>query len=414
MKKKIKLLLFASLILLCGCSVIHLPKETYKANQVNDRENQKIPIVYDEVISDDNELESEEAPGTTNTKTIFKEIKIICVGDVMFHLPQVNYAKGLSGYDFSESFEEIKDFISKYDLALANFETTINPELEPSGYPRFNTPVDCLTSIKSAGFDGLSTMNNHSLDTDIEGVQSTIKAFEDIGLESFGTNLPDQDQASIIDVDGILVGILGYTDSLNGLEGLLDTDEKKEMLNTLWDEDHIRSQISKLKNSVDLVIIYPHWGNEYESHQSTRQIELGHKMVDWGADIIIGSHPHVVQPSEIYKASDGRQGFITYSCGNFLSSQSLENNDDIRVEQSIAYEINLEKNMTNGKTIFTNVQPHPLWVGKRQGVNGQVIKTHLCTDYLEGGDKYNDIGPETRSRIQKAYDNTIEILSSQS
>lgn len=342
-------------------------------------------------------------------------IRIKAFGDIMFHQPQTRYANNFDGsYDYSESFSDVKDFIRDSDLSIGNFETTSNPNREYSGFPTFNTPPSTLYYLKDAGFDVLSTMNNHTLDTGLEGIDTTLDAISSASLESFGTSKDGEEKFNLININNIKVGLLSYSYSLNGLESILDTEEKQSKVNLLNNEENIKADIEKLKDlGSDIILIYPHWGQEYQSHINDSQREMAHKMLEWGGDIIIGNHPHVVQPTENYITLDGRNCFIAYSCGNFISNQRRETlgsniPNSKRSEQNIAYEIIIEKDFNNEESIIKEVIYHPMWVGLRQGNKDKlVVKSHLCTDFIEGGDKYEEVDSYTREKIINAYE---EIL----
>ena len=300
------------------------------------------------VTSDDTENKDEENQENETDKV--ETITLKAVGDIMAHQIQNQYAqsKGGGSYDFTDSFTYVKDFISDADISIGNYETTTNPNLDYAGYPRFNTPPAYIEAIKDAGFDVLATANNHSLDTEVEGLLTTIDHIEENGLDHVGTKRDESERILIKDVNGIKLAFLSYTYGANGRENLVQVREEVEELNYLNDEQ-IETDIRTAKaRGADFVIVYPHWGIEYQSSPDQRQIELGRNMIEWGADLVIGNHPHVVQPYEYVETSDGRKGFIAYACGNFISFQNLENNGDIRVEQAVAYEIELSKNFTTG------------------------------------------------------------------
>lgn len=354
----------------------------------------------------------------TEPELRIETIRIKAFGDTMFHMPQVRYAKNPDGtYNFSESFSEVTEFIKDSDLSVANFESTTNPNREYHGFPMFNSPPAVFYYLKAAGFDVFSTMNNHTLDTGVEGIETTLDAISAASLKSFGTSKVGEKKYEIFETKDTKIGLLGYSESLNGLDSRLDTDEKKTMVNRLV-EENIKSDIEELKGlNCDIILIYPHWGAEYQSQMTTAQRDLAHKMLEWGADIIIGNHPHVVQPSEYYVTSDGRKCFIAYSCGNFLSNQRKETMDSEetleipnsqRCEQNIAYEIIIEKNFSENKSTIKDVIYHPMWVGLREGEKRRVVKSHLCTEFLEGGEKYGEVDDYTLSRIRDAYESTLE------
>lgn len=335
-----------------------------------------------------------------------KTLKIKAFGDIMGHEGQVLYAKnkGNGEYDFSDQFIYLKDFVSDSDISIANYEATSNPNINLSGYPRFNLPVSYPKYIKDAGFDILTTANNHSLDSGEEGVFTTIKAIEDVGLSHVGTQKEDESRILYKTVNDIKIAFLSYTYGANGLENNVVNYDVNKILNFL-DEELIQKDIKIAKNNnADFVIIYPHWGYEYQSYPDQSQIELGRKMIDWGADIVIGNHPHVVQPAEFYETEDGRRGFIAYSLGNMISEQSYETIGDIRTEQSVAYEIDISKYINSDYTNIDNVKAYPLWVGKTYNEYGSSVRTYIVKDFLQDGKYASEVNENQIKRLEQAQE----------
>lgn len=347
-------------------------------------------------------------------KPKIEKVKLKAFGDIMAHMAQIQYAynKGGGEYDFSDQFTYLKDFVKDSDISIGNYETTTNPDLPVAGFPRFNVPAAYLKDLKETGFDIVSTANNHSMDTELEGVFSTMEAAKEAGLDYVGSFKDKSDRILFKEVKGIKLAFLAYTYGCNGRENLIVPREEVENLGYLSDEDQIKKDIGRAKaQGADFVIVYPHWGIEYQSMPNEAQITLGRKMIDWGADLVIGNHPHVVEPVEIYQAEDGRKGLIAYALGNFISYQNYENNKDIRVEHSLALEIDLEKDMTSGNKKIADVKLHPIWVGTYYNEYGISIKNHLTEDFLEGGKYYDLVNENQRKRIQQAHDMTLEIAN---
>lgn len=350
----------------------------------------------------------------SKNKPEIKKVKLKAFGDIMAHMAQIQYAynKGGGEYDFSDQFTYLKDFVKDSDISIGNYETTTNPDLPVAGFPRFNVPAAYLKDLKETGFDIVSTANNHSMDTELEGVFSTMEAAKEAGLDYVGSFKDKSDRILFKEVKGIKLAFLAYTYGCNGRENLIVPREEVENLGYLSDEDQIKKDIGRAKaQGADFVIVYPHWGIEYQSMPNEAQISLGRKMIDWGADLVIGNHPHVVEPVEIYQAEDGRKGLIAYALGNFISYQNYENNKDIRVEHSLALEIDLEKDLTSGNKKIADVKLHPIWVGTYYNEYGISIKNHLTEDFLEGGKYYDLVNENQRKRIQQAHDMTLEIAN---
>lgn len=336
--------------------------------------------------------------------------KILAVGDIMFHMPQINAAKTTTGnYDFNPVFRHVKKYIEGADIALGNFETvTAGDELGFSGFPRFNSPVDTLIALKNTGFDILSTANNHSLDRGKDGIINTINVMNNTGLRNIGTFKDNNRSLIIEEINDIRIGLLSYTTSLNGLDSLL-SKEDSYMVNK-FDEEKIIEDINYLKEqNVDMIVAYLHWGYEYYEEPTEYQRELGRSLLEQGIDIILGSHPHVVQRSEMINI-DGKDKFIVYSMGNFLSNQRYETMGNQYTEDGVMIEITLNKNFDTNVTSIQEVMFRPTWVYRFRNADG------LNYEILPVGDVLVDLNNQTLpnnviSRIQKSYSDTLSTIS---
>lgn len=360
------------------------------------------------------ERAKEEIAKEEKKKPQIKKVKLKAFGDIMAHMVQIQYAqnKGGGDYDFTDQFTYLKDFIEDSDIAIGNYETTTNPDLSYAGFPRFNAPAAYLRDLKDTGFDIVSTANNHSMDTELEGVLSTMDSAKEAGLDYVGSFKDKTERILYKEVKGIKFAFLAYTYGCNGRENLVIPREEVENIAYLSDEEQIKKDIKRAKASgADFIVVYPHWGIEYQSMPNETQTRLGRNMIEWGADLVIGNHPHVVEPVELYEAKDGREGLIAYALGNFISYQNYENNKDIRVEHSLALEIDLEKDLTSGNKKISDVTFHPIWVGTYYNDYGISIKNHLTEDFLEGGKYYDLVNENQRARIKQAHDMTLEIAN---
>lgn len=372
-------------------------EEKKKANKKNDKKQAS---------------KDEESP-KKKSKDQIKTIRIKAFGDIMSHLGQSTYARNKGGgesFDFSDQFLYMSDFIKDSDIAIGNFETTTNPDRPIAGYPVFNTDVSYPKFLKEAGFDVVTTANNHCLDTGEEGLYATIKAIEDAGLDHVGTQKENEDRVIYKTVNDVKVAFLAYTYGTNDKEyNVVDTDVTK-IVNYL-DEEMIEKDIKVAKNNnADFIVVYPHWGIEYQSYPSPEQISLGRKMIDWGADLVIGNHPHVVQPGEYYRTEDGRRGFIAYALGNFISLQSYETLGDIRTEQSVAYEITLAKDMNDGETAIEGVKAYPLWVGTTYNEYGGNTQTRLVSDFIGDGKYASEADVYQVDRMKQAQEMVADTV----
>ena len=342
-------------------------------------------------------------------------IKLLAVGDIMFHSPQYRaaYVKESDSYDFNSTFKYIKKYVLEADISLANFETvTAGEEVGYKSYPRFNTPKQSLLAIKDAGFDILSTANNHSLDQGRKGVISTIDNINEYGMKNIGTYKEPNVPILIEEIKGINIGFLSYTYGLNGLDSLLTKEELSYMINII-DEDKIKEDIEKTKSlGVDLTVVFIHWGNEYHRDPSSYQIELGEKMVEWGANIILGSHPHVIQKSQIIN-KDGKDNFIIYSMGNFLSNQRKETLNNSYTEDGVMVNLEIEKDFKSGDTIIKNINYIPTWV-HRYREDGKLIYEILPVDDILDGKLDIAVSDTVKSRIEKSFQDTMNKMTKNS
>lgn len=330
-------------------------------------------------------------------------IRMTAVGDIMFHITQLNYSDFGDHYDFTESFEPMRPYIENADIAVGNYETTTNPDYEYSAYPQFNTPAAALDAIKGVGFDVLSTVNNHTLDTYIEGVDTTIDAIRERDLAQFGTRKTPDEPILVKEVNGIKIAFLAYTYGFNGLEYTVSDEDYYNKLSPLK-ESIFEEEITEARELADLIVVYPHWGIEYSRWPSEEQQYFAHRMVELGAHLVLGSHPHVVQPQEWTEHPDGNEAYIIYSMGNYLSGQRLEHNEDIHVEQSVLLDIAITKD-ADGIHI-DEVNTVPLWVDR---TDHGLYQTLPAEDILNN--HRDDYADWRLDRMQQAVDDTRSILS---
>lgn len=341
---------------------------------------------------------------------IIEEITMLSVGDIMFHSPQVRAAYlGDGKYDFSPTFKYVKQYIDSADISLANYETVTISNKPYSGFPRFNSPKETILALADVGFDIISTANNHSLDQGKEGILSTLDAIEEYGLKSIGTNKTNEENILIEDVKGIKIGLLSYTYGLNGLGSLLSKDELSYMVNII-DETRIEEDIKRTKElGADITVLFLHWGYEYHNNPSNYQIELGEKIINWGGDIILGSHPHVIQKSQNIN-NTGRDSFIIYSMGNFLSNQSKTTMGNQLTEDGVMVKLIVEKNFTSGECIVKGVEYIPTWVYKYK-LNNKIYYEILPVEEVISHRLDLELTQDVFNRIEeslKSTNNTVQ------
>ncbi len=251
-------------------------------------------------------------------------VSLLFGGDVMGHDSQIAsaYNPATKSYDYNPCFQFIKPYISAPDLAIANLEVTLaGPPYK--GYPQFSSPDELAVTLKDAGFDALVTANNHSADRGRKGIVRTIKVLDSLGIPRTGTFLDSADRVSATPMmlykNGFTIAILNYTYGTNGLPV-----HKPSIVNML-DTALIRRDILRAKEeNPDVIVVFPHWGNEYERLPSKAQKMITEFCFKHGAMLVIGAHPHVIQPMEWRK---DRNQFVAYSLGNFVSGQRKQYTD---------------------------------------------------------------------------------------
>ena len=339
---------------------------------------------------------------TDSTSTL----TISFVGDLMCHSPQMDYAHiGKDSFDFKPVFREVKRFLSSSDITIGNLETTIDgKENRYSGYPLFNSPDEYLDALKDAGFDILLTANNHSIDRGKKGVIRTIEKIHSLGMSLIGTfnSQHDRDSIRVFEINGIKIALLAYTYGLNG--NYISQNEK--FLVNIIDTNVIKLDIGNARGkNADVVLVYFHFGDEYQRKPNVYQKEIVRCTINSGADIIIGSHPHVIQPLEYFTSEKNKigEGIIAYSLGNFYSNQRWRYSD-----AGVVLNISLMKNYSTGKVLLSNVSFIPTWIykGKVEGKNEFVI---LPADTLVSQlPKF--LNKTDREKFLQSYDDTQKMF----
>ena len=340
--------------------------------------------------------------------------RIMANGDLLYHdIIYISAKKADGTYDFHENFEYVKPWLKQADLVIGDFEGTVNKDHYLAGYPLFNAPGEVMDAIKDAGYQVLDLAHNHILDSQIEGVVSTADAIEKAGMTPIGvyTHEP-RDKAPIVikEVNGIKVALLAYSYGFNGIEQSISQEDYNRYLSDL-DEDKMKAEIERAEKEADITIIMPQMGVEYQIEPTEEQKKLYHKMIDWGADIIFGGHPHVVEPAETVE-KNGDKKLIIYSMGNFISNQRIETMQDVEnakwTERGVLMDVTIKKK--SGKTTIETAQAHPSWVSRTpkggyspEGYPLYLYQTYILEDFIEGGKYRSQLDEATKERIDTAY-----------
>ncbi len=287
-------------------------------------------------------------------------VTLLFAGDIMGHKPQVDaaYDRATGKYDYSDCFRYVEPYIQEADFACGNLEVTLGG-VPYSGYPCFSSPDALLFEVKNIGFDLLFTANNHVLDRGKPGVERTIMMLDSVGMPHAGSYVDslsrDTSYPIIMDVKGLKVGFINATYGTNGIR-----EKAPNVVNKL-DTVQMAHDLERLAEmGADLKVAVLHWGNEYELWGNKRQRQYAQSLVNHGADLIIGGHPHVVQNADTLFTSAGKPVVLYYSMGNFISNQQrLETKGGIMVKATV--------NRFTGRVVATEYIPYFVFIGTIHG-----------------------------------------------
>ncbi|MCH4826224.1 CapA family protein [Planococcus halocryophilus] len=275
--------------------------------------------------ADENELtvfEARNAPIATSPSELNLEYSasLSAVGDILIHERVYLDAKNENSYDFNPMLEKVTPFLEQADLTIANSESIVGgSEIGLSTYPAFNSPYEIGAALKNSGVDIVTLANNHTLDRGRSAIENAIHYWDQIGMVHTGSYLSNDERAEVTLVtrNNITFSFLSYTYGTNGIP----TPGGMDYLVNRIDPLVIQQDLKHAREVSDVVVLSLHFGQEYQNMPNAEQIELAHFSADNGADIILGHHPHVLQPPEWIDAADGRKAFVVYSLGNFFSGQ---------------------------------------------------------------------------------------------
>lgn len=304
-------------------------------------------------------------------------------GDILIHRPILSNAKTNSGeYDFTNILTQITSYFSRYDYMVANLEVPCGGSEggEYRGYPTFNCPDSILDAFKLSGVDMFLTANNHTYDTGYSGMLRTQTVIKERGIDYTGTRESENGSKYLLkDINGIKIGFACYTyetkaavSGRKALNGILLSEAAGPLVNSFnydkLDEFYNDAQNSynKMKSEgADAVIFYVHWGNEYQRTLTKQQTAMAQKLADIGVDVIVGGHPHTIQPFDTLTGVNGNRTVCIYSVGNLVSNQrkSLMDSDGHsgHTEDGMIFEVKFEK-WSTGETKIADVDILPLWV----------------------------------------------------
>ncbi|MBR6806842.1 MAG: CapA family protein [Clostridia bacterium] len=328
----------------------------------------------------------------------YKEMTLLCTGDVMYHTSQIEaaYNKDSGTYDFTSTYSYIKNIVSSADYAVANFETTLAGEDYPyAGFPNFNAPDTGFNALVSAGFDMMLFANNHCYDTGRGGLLRTQEVFNKYDIDYIGTRMSKQDKTfKAVEVNGIKIGMLNSTDDLaygnlsertiNGIKISQNDIALIDLFNhSLMNEFYAsaKASIDELKaDGADMIVYFIHWGSEYELQHNAMQESIAQELCNLGVDVIVGSHPHVIQDADVLTSQNDpdHKTVCFYSLGNLVSNQNrltLGNATDMGAytENGLIVIFTLRK-YNDGRCVVTDVTTVPLWVHRYIPADSTTLK----------------------------------------
>ncbi|ALX49165.1 CapA family protein [Lentibacillus amyloliquefaciens] len=333
-----------------------------------------------ETLKDANHHESADRGKEIKTKepeASHKEITLSAIGDMLIHSRVYEDARTDDGFNFMPMLEKVKPYLNDSTIAFANQETMIGGEaLGLSSYPAFNSPFAVGDALKKAGVDVVSIANNHTLDRGEKAIMNATNHWEKIDMMYTGAykSEADRNKLRVYETDeGISVAFLAYTYGTNGIP----VPNGKGHLVNLIDKKVMSKRIEKAKQQADAVVLSLHYGPQYERMPSAGQKDLVQFAANEGVDVVLGHHPHVLQPIDWVEGNNGHQTLVAYSLGNFLSGQ-----DEFYRRIGGIFKFSIEKTMENGESTVKVKEPKfmPTFVKFENRANFQVAPMHQLTD----------------------------------
>ena len=369
------------------------------------------------------------APVESDTIVEVGRATVLSAGDLMTHLPIVRSGKISGGYDHSYIFQYLTSYVSAADYAVVNLETTLSGTdgKEYTGYPKFNAPDSFASAAYLGGFDMMLTANNHCYDYGTEGMLRTLNVVKEAGLETLGVVDQATDEKYIVkELNGIRIGMINYTFSeinddrntpvINGIP----TKESASGLINAFDYDNLDMFYSEVENylsamksaGAEATVLFIHWGDEYTTNVNDNQRAIAQKMCELGVDVIVGSHPHVVQTMELLHSNDGsHQTVCVYSLGNFLSNQRATNIDLTtgQSEDSVLFSFTFVE-YSDGSVRLEDIRLLPTWVLIRGSGDGRTYYVLPLDESLEDWAAAFELSGSQSSDAKASLSRTKQII----
>lgn len=405
-------------------SIVFLTAVVVLANTYSKRNEENIYLNngIDKTGRVENSVDEKEEEAIENEE--IKYIDIVSLGNLIIHQSQINGAKNENGYNFSPSFQYIKEMVSEADISLGILEGALAGG-EPTGYPIFNSPDEVIDSLRDTGIDVVNYANNHIYDYDDEGLQRTIEITKEKGLDVLGIKSTEEEKSYLVkEVDGVKIGFASYvfeTETINGYKTINSNPvsiNSENLINTFNYNDlesfynRIASEISAMKaEGVEFIIASMHWGEEYNTYIEATQNEIAKKLNELGVDIILGGHPHVIQPYEIICNESGHSTFVIYSQGNSLSNQSEQEIGVAESEDGIMIKFTLEKK--DGNVSLKEYKIIPTWVYKEEKGDGTYYHKIIPVEEALANPEEYGINSDVYARLENSLNRTKSILGIQ-
>lgn len=373
-----------------------------------------------------------EPPETTlpEPERVVATATIASQGDLLMHKPVFDTCLQSDGsYNFESIFRYVKEYVSAYDYAMANLETTFGgDQFKYQGNPEFNCPDALVNSVVEAGYDMLLTANNHAADTTAVGITRTVEKVREAGLAALGTQLNDEEpKYAVVDINGIRIGMVCYTYgysasngsfSLNGLAPIKDVGQVNYFMNNNLDKlyTQVQQQMDAMKaEGAEATMMFIHWGTEYQLTENATQQQIAQKLCDMGFDVIVGGHPHVVEPVDLLESTvdPDHKTVVIYSMGNAVSNQRTGISNQFPTgytEDGVLFTVTFEK-YSDGTVYVAQTDVMPTWVNM-SSVNGKKEYNILPLDDARR-DQWQSLFNLTDALFgsaEKSYDRTMGIV----
>lgn len=391
-----------------------------------------VPIITGIVSESDTSQDIEEESEPPLAKA--SQATVSVMGDIMGHKALLTsaYDPTAKSYNFDNIFTDIQKYVSGSDYAIANLETTLGGTgngLKYQGYPTYNTPDAIADAVKKAGFDMLLTANNHAYDTQLAGMQRTLEVLDDKGLDHIGT-VSDSDAKKYLvkDINGIQIGMIAYTYETAGansktkyLNGEAMKSDAAALINSFhYDKlDDFYTDLSKnitamQADGAEKIMLFLHWGTEYKTSPNQKQKEIAQKVCDLGVDVIVGGHPHAIQPIDLLTGSTdiSHKTLCVYSLGNAVANQrrSAATMSTGHTEDGCLFSVTFTK-YTDGRVVISDANLLPTWVNVFVNSDTQrnVYRIVPLDKSVHSWGTTYDMKDTIVKKAEESYDRTIKI-----